>query len=60
MVQGNSEAAKCFAAAQEISPPFHRTRKMITAITSVRHLDTATSLYIQQSPKIDYPKNVKV
>ena len=46
-VQSPSWAANWFAASQEIPPPFHGTRKFITALTSVRHLSLSWASPIQ-------------
>jgi len=46
MVQSPSWAANSFTASQEI-PPFHGTRRFITALTSVRHMSLSWASPIQ-------------
>ena len=46
-VQSPSWAADWFAASQEIPPPFHGTRRFITALTSVRQLSLSWASPIQ-------------
>jgi len=48
MVQSPSWEANWFAASQEI-PPFHGTRRFITALTSVRHLSLSWARPIQST-----------
>ena len=62
MVHSPSWAANRFAASQEIPPPFHGTRKFITAFTSVRHLSILnipiperTILILSYHPQIGLP-----